>query len=215
MVEDNVTFISCAIGLWVVVSKPLFKLVVIHSDFVPFYTSRLGGEGGNAFSCDVLIFGPPTTHASTTGTSRSTILGCAQSLSAPHCPTTTYTWINPSIWRSCWWIWDPSGSLWYSNCFAYYKYAFESSQLVSTHYTSDCSPANWAGNICSDVVVKPTQPSGCKWQLVVDFPLCGLKKVWVRVVASCCLHVWKVATWNKYIYIYILYTKQIFCISVG
>ena len=38
-------------------SKPLFKLVVIHSDFVPFYTSRLGGEGGNAFSCDVLIFG--------------------------------------------------------------------------------------------------------------------------------------------------------------
>ena len=26
-------------------SKPLFKLVVIHSDFVPFYTSRLGGEG--------------------------------------------------------------------------------------------------------------------------------------------------------------------------
>ena len=57
MVEDNVTFISCAIGLWVVVSKPLFKLVVIHSDFVPFYTSRLGGEGGSAFSCDVLIFG--------------------------------------------------------------------------------------------------------------------------------------------------------------
>ena len=22
----------------------------------------------------------------------------------------------------------------------------------------------------------PTRPSGCKWQLVVDFPLCGLKK---------------------------------------
>ena len=39
-------------------SKPLFKLVVIHFDFVPFYTSRLGGEGGNAFSCDVLIFRP-------------------------------------------------------------------------------------------------------------------------------------------------------------
>ena len=31
--------------------------------------------------------------------------------------------------------------------------------------------------VCPDVVVKPTQPSGCKWQLVVDFPLGGLKKV--------------------------------------
>lgn len=42
MVEDNVTFISCAIGLRVVVSKPLFKLVVIHSDFVSFLHVKIG-----------------------------------------------------------------------------------------------------------------------------------------------------------------------------
>ena len=38
-------------------NKPLFKLCcVVHGYLVSFYMSRLGGEGGNALSCDVLSF---------------------------------------------------------------------------------------------------------------------------------------------------------------
>ena len=40
-------------------NKPLFKLYcVVHGYLVSFYMSRLGGEGGNALSCDVLSFRP-------------------------------------------------------------------------------------------------------------------------------------------------------------
>ena len=42
--------------------------------------SRLGGEGGKALSCDVLSFGPPSSHAAAARTT-SSVLGSTQPFS--------------------------------------------------------------------------------------------------------------------------------------
>ena len=38
----------------------------------------------------------------------------------------------------------------------------------------------------ASLVAMPTQPYGCKWQQVVDFPLCGLKRVSVASARASC-----------------------------
>ena len=52
----------------------------------------------------------------------------------------------------------------------------------------------------ASLVAMPTQPYGCKWQQVMDFPLCGLKRVFVASARASCQFEKLLEEINIYIY---------------
>ena len=67
----------------------------------------------------------------------------------------------------------------------------------------------------ASLVAMPTQPYGCKWQQVVDFPLCGLKRVSVASARASCQFEKLLEEIKKNIYIIFIYSVSVCFITVN